>query len=114
VTVLTSEDHREDSGNTRSEESESQRFKGAVKNAFFQDGKLMRIPAKRSKRIVVLEMLLAYFKDKDAYHEREVNDILRQYHDDVATIRREFIMNSYMTRKDGYYKLTEKGRGAVA
>jgi hypothetical protein len=85
-----------------------------VISAFFKDGKLVAIPAKKSKRIVVLERLLAEFKDKDVYPEHEVNDIIRRYHDDVATIRREFIMNRYMTRKDGLYKLTEKGREAVA
>lgn len=92
----------------------SDRFTRAVVSAFFKDGKLVQIPAKRSKRIVVLERILAEFRSKDAYHEREVNDIIRQYHDDVCTIRREFIMNRYMTRKDGYYRLTEKGRRAVA
>ena len=86
----------------------------AVISAFFKDGKLTQIPAKRSKRIVVLERLLADFADKESYAEREVNDILRCYHDDVATIRREFIMNRYMTREGGIYKLTEKGREAVA
>jgi hypothetical protein len=90
------------------------RFTRSVVSAFFKDGKLVQIPAKRSKRIVVLERILAEFGNKDAYHEREVNDIIRRFHDDVCTIRREFIMNRYMTRKDGFYRLTEKGRRAVA
>lgn len=92
----------------------SEKFTRAVVGAFFKNGKLVQIPAKRSKRIVVLEKILVEFGNKDAYHESEVNDIIRQYHDDVCTIRREFIMNRYMTRKDGYYRLTEKGRRAVA
>ena len=111
---MTVEDHQESSGRATPEEDKSEKFAGAVIRAFFKDGKLVRIPAKKSKRRVVLERLLADFKDKDSYHEREVNDIIRQYHDDVATIRREFIMNRYMTRKEGYYKLTEKGFGALA
>jgi len=51
---------------------------------------------------------------KETYHEREVNNIPSNYHDDVVTLRREFIMNSYMTRADGYYRLTEKGRRVMA
>lgn len=90
------------------------RLTSPVLSAFFREGKLTRIPAKRSKRIVVLERLLGEFLEKDTYHEREVNAILRKFHDDVATLRREFIMNKYMTRESGYYRLTEKGRRAAA
>lgn len=91
-----------------------ERLARPVLNAFFKDGRLVSIPAKHSKRLVVLERLLAEFRDRDTYYEREVNEILKNFHDDVATIRREFIMNRYMTRKDGYYRLTEKGKRAVA
>jgi hypothetical protein len=94
-------------------EEKRERLRRSVMSAFFKEGKLVSIPAKHSKRMVVLEKILDSFADKVTYHEREVNSILRNYHDDVATIRREFIMNSYMTRKDGYYRLTEKGRRAV-
>lgn len=121
---MTSEDHKDESeettsedpipGQTTPEERKADRFSGAVMSAFFKEGKLVRIPAKKSKRMVVLERLLTDLKDKDVYHEREVNEIIRRYHDDVATIRREFIMNGYMTRKDGYYKLTKKGIQVVA
>ncbi len=88
-------------------------MKRSVLSAFFKGGKLLGIPAKHGKRQVVLEKLLGEFTDKDSYHEREVNAVLRRYHDDVCTLRREFIMNRYMTREGGYYTLTEKGRRAV-
>lgn len=96
------------------EKEKEERLRRSVMSAFFEDGRLVSIPAKHSKRMVVLEALLRDFAGKETFHEREVNRILGNYHDDVATIRREFIMNRYMTRKDGYYRLTEKGRRAVA
>jgi hypothetical protein len=96
------------------EQEKKERLQRSVTSAFFKDGRLVSIPAKHSKRMVVLERLLMDFAGKETYHEREVNQIIRAYHDDVATIRREFIMNSYMTREDGYYRLTEKGRRVVA
>ena len=96
------------------DQEKKERLERSVTSAFFEEGKLVGIPAKHSKRMVVLEKLLRDFTRKETYHEREVNQILKNYHDDVATIRREFIMNSYMTRADGYYRLTEKGRRAVA
>jgi len=96
------------------DQEKKDRLRRSVMSAFFEDGKLVGIPAKHSKRLVVLEKLLKDFAAQETYHEREVNRILSNYHDDVATIRREFIMNSYMTRADGYYRLTEKGRRVVA
>jgi len=96
------------------EQERKERLERSVTSAFFKEGRLVAIPAKHSKRLVVLEKLLRNFTDKDTYHEREVNEIIRNYHDDVATIRREFILNWYMTRANGYYRLTEKGREAVS
>jgi hypothetical protein len=96
------------------DEVKRERLRRSVMSAFFKDGRLVSIPAKHSKRLVVLERLLAEFTEKESYHEREINEVLGRYHEDVCTLRREFIMNRYMTRSDGYYKLTEKGRRAVA
>ena len=96
------------------DKEKQERLRRSVMSAFFKEGKLVGIPAKLSKRLVVLEKLLAEFTSKDSYHEREINEVLSRYHEDVCTLRREFIMHRYMTRKDGYYKLTEKGRQAVA
>jgi hypothetical protein len=96
------------------DELKSERLRRSVMSAFFKEGRLVSIPAKHSKRLVVLERLLEEFTDKDSYHEREINEVLSRFHEDVCTLRREFIMNCYMTRKDGYYRLTEKGRQAVA
>jgi hypothetical protein len=96
------------------DELKQERLRRSVMSAFFKEGRLVSIPAKHSKRLVVLERLLAEFTDRESYHEREVNEVLSRYHQDVCTLRREFIMNRYMTRKDGYYRLTEKGRRVVA
>lgn len=101
-------------GEQSNDAERQERLRRSVISAFFKDGKLVSIPAKLSKRVVVLEKLLGDFTDKESYHEREINEALRRYHDDVCTLRREFIMNNYMTRKDGLYRLTEKGRSAVA
>jgi len=70
---------------------------------FFKNGRLTGIPSQRKKRVTILEFLLEKFDANRTYTEAEVNDIIRQYHDDFCTIRREFIMNKMMTRKDGKY-----------
>ena len=74
-----------------------------LQNFFDDEGKLKSIPTKRSKRIYVLERLLEEFDFDRTYSEKEVNEILRHFHSDVCTLRREFIMNKMMVRKDGLY-----------
>lgn len=76
-----------------------------VLDAFFTpDGKLTALPAARRKREIVLRRLAAEFASDRVYPEREVNDILRRFHDDVASIRRELIAWKLMVRKNGVYK----------
>jgi excisionase family DNA binding protein len=76
-----------------------------VENFFSSDGRLRAIPAQRSKRTIVLERLVAEFEPARIYTEREVNAILRRFHDDVATIRRELVATKKLVRtKNGVYK----------
>lgn len=78
-----------------------------VENFFTPGGRLRSIPAQRSKRSVVLERLAAEFEPARIYTEREVNTVLRRFHDDVATIRRELIAAKKLVRtKSGVYKRT--------
>jgi excisionase family DNA binding protein len=71
---------------------------------FIKNGRLTRIPATRSKRLVVLKHLVAKLDSQKVYSEREINDFLGAFHDDVCTLRREMIVNKLMVRNDGRYK----------
>jgi excisionase family DNA binding protein len=72
---------------------------------FTVDGRLKSIPAQRKKRVAVLEVILQEFKQNRVYAESDVNEIIQRFHSDFCTIRREFIMEQMMVRKDGKYKL---------
>ena len=86
-----------------------------LQNFFDDEDKLKSIPTKRSKRIYVLERLLEEFDFDKTYSEKEVNQILRQFHSDVCTLRREFIMNNMMVRKDGlYHRCTSHYRKTIS
>lgn len=74
-----------------------------VERTFFRDGKLTGIPAQRKKRVFILERLLEEFEPGRVYTEAEVNTVLGQFHSDVCTLRREFIMERMMTRSGGKY-----------
>lgn len=112
---LRTDDLRELAGSANAaghgEESEDDR----IIRAFFDGDRLKQIPAQRKKRVVVLRHLLTRFTPDRDYSEREVNDILRVAHEDVATLRRELVDYGFMTRDRGIYRVATAlpNRGAT-
>lgn len=76
-----------------------------IRSFITPDGKLKQIPAQRKKKLVVFEYMVRGLEKGRKYPEKEINEYIKQFHDDYATIRREFIMNHYMYREDGIYEL---------
>lgn len=74
-----------------------------ILDAFFAGGRLTGVPAKLSKRLVVLDELAQSFEPGVRYPEREVNEILRRFHDDYAALRRYLIDASFLSRSEGLY-----------
>src|SRR5699024_2651585 len=75
----------------------------AVLSAFLRNGRLVSIPAQRSKRLVVLDHLVRVFEPGVRYPEREVNALLRTWHPDVAALRRYLVDEGLLTREAGVY-----------
>jgi hypothetical protein len=75
--------------------------------SFFDGARLRSIPAQRRKRVIVLQHLLRRFTPGEDYPERDVNDRLREAHEDVATLRRELVNYGLMTRAGGVYRVAE-------
>jgi hypothetical protein len=75
----------------------------AVLSAFVRDGRLVSIPAQRSKRLVVLSHLVRVFEPGVRYPEREVNALLAVWHADVAALRRYLVDEGLVTREAGVY-----------
>ncbi len=67
------------------------------------DGRLVRIPAEHTKRLVVLDLLAQEFVPGERYSENQVNNVLRAYHDDVAALRRYLVENLFLARDTGVY-----------
>lgn len=86
-------------------ENHNQRMKESVlKNFFTKDGLLKMIPVQLKKKLIVLEHLVLQLETGRKYTEKEINAFIKQYHEDFATIRREFIMHQYMYRENGIYE----------
>ena len=69
----------------------------------FADGKLVNFPTKRSKRLIVLDHLVQRFEIGQHYPEADVNESLRQVHDDVAMLRRWMVDEQMLDRSGGMY-----------
>jgi DNA-binding transcriptional ArsR family regulator len=95
--------------------STTEREEDAVIRAFFDGPVLRQVPASRKKRVVVLHRLLQRFRPGRDYPEREVNDLLREAHPDVATLRRELVDYGFLTRDRGVYRVASElpDRGAT-
>jgi DNA-binding MarR family transcriptional regulator len=79
--------------------------KARVVAIFIKDGRLVSIPAQYKKRRYVMEELACSFEWGRLYDEKEVNAVLKTFHDDVASLRREFIDQRIMMRESGRYWL---------
>ena len=75
----------------------------AVLRAFLRDGRLVSIPAVRSKRLVVLDHVCKVFEPGERYSEREVDALLRAFHDDHAALRRHLVDEAFLSRENGVY-----------
>jgi hypothetical protein len=72
------------------------------------NGLMTRIPASRSKRLVVLKWLVRKFEEGRRYPEARVNETIQRHHWDSATLRRELIGHRMMAREKGtYWRLPE-------
>ncbi len=75
----------------------------AVLRAFFRDGRLLRVPAQRTKRLVVLDKLSRDFEPGVRYAEVEVNEKLTAYHPDYAALRRYLVEEDFLARENSIY-----------
>ncbi|MFC1997505.1 metalloregulator ArsR/SmtB family transcription factor [Chloroflexota bacterium] len=81
-----------------------------VINTFCEpDGRIRQFPAQRKKFEAILRYVSQAFEPSVRYTEKQVNEILKNYSDDTATLRRGFIEYKIMQREGGgQYWLTEE------
>ena len=74
-----------------------------VLKAFVANGRLLDIPARRKKRLVVLTWLVEQLDPTKQYHELELNSWLKQFHDDCASLRRYMVEEQLLIRERNTY-----------
>jgi hypothetical protein len=71
-----------------------------VLRRFISKGRLLAMPAARSKRLIVLDHLAGLFEPGRRYPEHEVNELLGRYHPDYAMLRRYLVDDGFLARAD--------------
>lgn len=69
-----------------------------IENYSSPDGRLKQIPTKRKKFEAILRYVVNAFEADRQYTEKEVNQILGEYHEDTAMLRRGLIDYRMMDR----------------
>lgn len=70
--------------------------------------KLKQWPAKDKRKIIVLRKICECFEKEREYNEKEVNAILKEIFDDIATVRRALIEYGFMERSEDCSKYWRK------
>ena len=74
-----------------------------VLRAFFRGDRLLRVPAQRNTRLVVLDLLARDFEPGMRYDEAAVNEKLSARHPDYAALRRYLVDEGFLARENGVY-----------
>lgn len=74
-----------------------------ILDTFVRDGRLVRMPARHGKKLVILRWLVERFEPGTMYPERQVNEMLQQVDPDYAALRRYLVDAGLMQREQGIY-----------
>jgi hypothetical protein len=70
---------------------------------YLRDGRIETIPAKRSRRLLLLDQIAQAFEPGARYPERDVSLFLGGLHPDYASLRRYLVDEEFLTRAGGEY-----------
>jgi hypothetical protein len=70
---------------------------------FLGNGGIQTLPAKQSRRLLLLDQIAQAFEPGVRYTERQVSLFLGTLHPDYATLRRCLVDEEFLTRSEGRY-----------
>jgi hypothetical protein len=71
------------------------------------DGRLKALPSQNKKLLAVLRHVVRSFSPGVEYSEKQVNELLRRYFDDTASLRRYLVDFRLLNRDKGIYRKAE-------
>jgi hypothetical protein len=91
------------------ENVEQDAYTNKVLQTFIKRGRLVQFPAQLKKRLVILRHIANEFEPDRRYTEQEVNQMLVEFNEDVASLRRGLIELGLMAREKGEYWRIKEG-----
>jgi len=70
---------------------------------FVGDGRIQALPAKQSRRLLLLDKIAQAFEPGVRYPERDVSRFLGVLHGDYAALRRHLVDADFLSRAGGEY-----------
>jgi hypothetical protein len=70
---------------------------------YLRDGMIATMPARRSRRLLLLTEMAQAFEPGVRYPERVVNEVLSAMHPDYAALRRYLVDEEMLDRGEGEY-----------
>ena len=71
--------------------------------AFLGDGRIQTMPAKQSRRRLLLDQIAQAFEPGVRYPESRVSEFLAALHHDYAALRRYLVDEEFLSRSEGQY-----------
>jgi hypothetical protein len=89
---------------SRAEEFEGDEYERKVLSDFFDhEGALTALPSQQKKLMVILRYMVKIFEVGTRYPEKQVNEMLKRYYQDTASLRRYMVDSRLLTREKGIY-----------
>lgn len=89
---------------SKAEDFEGEDFERKVLKDYINPaGQLSAIPTQNKKRLIVLRYLVKVFEIGQKYTEKQVNELLKQYNPDTASLRRYMVDDGLLQRESGIY-----------
>lgn len=85
------------------QQAREEKYRKKVIDAFFEYGKLKAIPVQRKKKLICYEVIAEQFVPGKVYDEKDLNDIITEFHEDYCTIRRDMISEGILQRDGSKY-----------
>lgn len=82
----------------------SESYNQKVLDTFISCGKLLKIPAQRKKRRIILEQIVQELEKERIYAEKELTAVLTPWHEDYCFLRREMIAEGLLSREKNRYQ----------
>jgi DNA-binding transcriptional ArsR family regulator len=81
------------------DENQEEDVRKVLKAYLNADGTIKQIPLEGKKMLIILRFILDVFSFDANYTEKEVNTILRRFHVDTATLRRNLVDYGFLDRE---------------